>query len=176
MVLSEDGFVCIFDSRTGEQLSQFFTTSSASAIVNFSLSPSDERILIGGHDGVARVWDLDSGTQLLAYEVGGFNEPAYSPDGRWVLIGSTEGNVARVWDLATGTQLLGYKAGGANFPSYSPDGSRVAIGSTSGTEGNLHIFPTWHSAEELIKYAREHCVFRELTAEERALFGLPERG
>ncbi|MCJ7535213.1 MAG: WD40 repeat domain-containing protein, partial [Anaerolineales bacterium] len=136
VVLSEDGFVTIFDSWTGEQQSQFFTISSGSSLITFfSLSPSEERMLIGGHDGVARVWDLATGTQLLGYEVGGYTTPAYSPDGRWVLIGSIEGN-----------------------------------------RGKLQVFPTWHSAEELIKYAREHCVFRELTAEERELFGLPERG
>ena len=60
----------IFDAQTGEQRSQFLTTSSASNITNFSLSPSDERVIIGGHDGIARVWDLASGTRLLGYEVG----------------------------------------------------------------------------------------------------------
>ena len=70
VVLSDDGIVTIFDVWTGEQLSEFFTTSSASSITDFSLSPSEERILIGGHDGVARVWDLDTGTQWLSYEVG----------------------------------------------------------------------------------------------------------
>jgi WD40 repeat protein len=134
VVLGEDGFVTIFDSRTGEQQSQFSTTTTTSFAIPFSLSPSDERIIIGSHDGVARVWNLASGTQLLGYEVGGFNTPVYSPDGRW-----------------------------------------VAIGTTEGTEGKLQIFPTWHSTEELIAYAREHCVFRELTVEERELFGLPER-
>ena len=133
-MLSEDGAVTIFDAKTGEQETQFSTTTTTSYAIPFSLSPTDERIIIGSHD-----------------------------------------NIARVWDLATGTQLLGYKVGGASFPSYSPDGSRVALGITSGTEGGLQIFPTWHSAEELIAYAREHCVFRELTAEERGLFGLPER-
>ena len=134
VTLSDDGNITIFDSESGEVRSQFFTTLSASLITDFSLSPSNERIIIGGHDGVARIWDLASGTQLFGYEVGGFNRPVYSPDGRWVLIGCTEGN-----------------------------------------EGKLQIFPTWHSAEELIAYARERCVFRELTAEERVLFGLPER-
>jgi len=134
VILSADGIVTIFDAQTGEQRSQFLTTSSASNITNFSLSPSDERVIIGGHDGIARVWDLASGTQLLGYEVGGYCAPAYSPDGR-----------------------------------------RVAIGTTEGNEGKLLVYPTWHSAEELIAYARERCVFRDLTAEERQLFGLPER-
>ncbi|MCJ7660041.1 MAG: hypothetical protein MUO67_12925, partial [Anaerolineales bacterium] len=80
-----------------------------------------------------------------------------------------------VWDLATGTQLLSYEVGGFNAPAYSPDGSYVLIGSTEGNEGSLQVFPTWHSTEELIDYAKQCCVFRELTAEERELFGLPER-
>ena len=134
MILSEDGIVIIFDSWTGEQFSEFFTTSSASSITEFSLSPSEERILIGGHDGVARVWDLATGTELLGYEVGGFSNVSYSPDGSHVLIGNTEGN-----------------------------------------EGSLQVFPTWHSYQELIDYAYDCCVFCELTAEERQLFGLPER-
>jgi hypothetical protein len=34
---------------------------------------------------------------------------------------------------------------------------------------------SWHSNQDQIDYAYECCVFRELTAEERELFGLPER-
>jgi len=37
------------------------------------------------------------------------------------------------------------------------------------------IFPAWHSAQELIDYAKECCVVRELTVEEREQFGLPSR-
>jgi WD40 repeat protein len=132
VVQSTDGYITVFDTNTGKQRSQFFTISLNSGY--FSLSPSEERILIGGADGVARVWDMDTGTQLLGYEVGGFNSVSYSPDGRYVLIGNTEGN-----------------------------------------EGSLQVFPTWHSYQELIEYAYECCVFRQLTPEERELFGLPER-
>ena len=32
---------------------------------------------------------------------------------------------------------------------------------------SLQVFPTWHSAQELIDYAYECCVFRELPVEER---------
>jgi hypothetical protein len=33
----------------------------------------------------------------------------------------------------------------------------------------------WQSTEDLIAYARECCVMRELTPEERQQFGLPEQ-
>jgi len=42
-------------------------------------------------------------------------------------------------------------------------------------QGWFQIFPIWHSAQELIEYARECCIIRDLTPEERERFGLPER-
>jgi WD40 repeat protein len=96
-----------------------------------SLSPTQQRIL-KGDDGGARVWDVDTGVELLRYDV-----------------------------------LPGY-----NDAAYSPDGGQVLIASHLGT---LKIFPTWHSAQELIDYAKECCVIRELTAEEREQFGLSPR-
>jgi hypothetical protein len=57
--------------------------------------------------------------------------------------------------------------------NWSPDGkSLLAL-----VHGNPqpYIFPAFQTTEDLIAYARECCVWRELTAEERAQFGLPER-
>jgi hypothetical protein len=36
------------------------------------------------------------------------------------------------------------------------------------------IRPVWQSTEDLIAYAYNCCVFRELTPEERGQFGLPK--
>ena len=55
----------------------------------------------------------------------------------------------------------------------SPDGKHILIGTTEGSFGSLQVFPTWHSTQELIDYARQHKVFRQLTQEERVRFGLP---
>ena len=68
-------------------------------------------------------------------------------------------------------KLISYDVGGWIDAAYSPDGRRILIGSTDG----YPMFSYWHSAQELIDYAYDCCVFRELTAEERQLFGLPER-
>jgi hypothetical protein len=78
----------------------------------------------------------------------------------------------RVWNTNAGQELLSYEIGGFVEAAYSPDGKRILIGSNTGI---IQIFPTWHSAEDLIAYAREYCLFRELTLEERQLFGLPKR-
>jgi WD40 repeat protein/serine/threonine protein kinase len=130
-VLTAEGHVLTFNARTGAQLSQFSTTP-VSFITCFSLSPSEERILIGGHEGTVKVWNVSTGTELISYEARGFAMASYSPDGMRILTGSTEGNY-----------------------------------------GTLQVFPTWQSTQELIDYAKKHKVFRQLTVEERELFGLP---
>jgi hypothetical protein len=40
---------------------------------------------------------------------------------------------------------------------------------------DLKILPAWESLEDLVAFVREHCVLRDLTPEERAQYGLPER-
>ena len=114
---------------SGEQIKQFTTQSVQSAIIK--LTSTGKHILISG-EGSARILDFKTGSELLSYgDVGGFVEISDSPDGSYVLIGSTS--------------------------------------------GILQVFPAWPSTEDLITYAKEHCAFRELTQEERQLFGLPER-
>jgi hypothetical protein len=54
---------------------------------------------------------------------------------------------------------------------WSPDGKFIAADNSI----TLTIRRAWQSAEELIAYAKECCVWRELTPEERIQYGLPER-
>ena len=130
-VITAEGDVMTFASESGDLISKF-STSPVSLITFISISPSEKRILISGHDGAVKVWDMQQGVQLLSYELGGFATGDYSPDGKHILIGTTEGSF-----------------------------------------GSLQVFPTWHSTQELIDYARQHQVFRQLTQEERVRFGLP---
>ncbi|MBN1246737.1 MAG: hypothetical protein JXC32_03725 [Anaerolineae bacterium] len=53
--------------------------------------------------------------------------------------------------------------------SWSPDGSAIAVAYTN---GDLRIYPAWETTEDLVAYAKDHCVVRNLTAEERARYGL----
>ena len=78
--------------------------------------------------------------------------------------------------MQQGVQLLSYELGGFATAAYSPDGKHILIGTTEGSFGSLQVFPTWHSTQELIDYAKAHKVFRQLTPEERQRFGLPTLG
>ena len=78
----------------------------------------------------------------------------------------------RIFDAATGVEILVYETGGWPAGALSPDGTQMLIGSN---DGAASIYPTWGTPGELIAYAKECCAFRELTPEERELFGLPPR-
>ena len=99
------------------------------------MSPAQDRMIIGGYDNVASVWDIATGAEILTYDVGGVVVPAYSPDGTRVMLANLEG----------------------------------------GGWGGVYIFPVWDSLEELVAYAKDCCVVRELTPDEREIFGLPPR-
>ena len=127
---SNDRIMYTFDAETGKKIREITLDSWS---YNLSLSPDETRFLIGGVDGKARVYQADTGNELLVYDVGG----------------------------------------GLVMAEYSPDGKQILIGTYS---GDLMIFPTWHSTQELIDYAKAHKVFRQLTPEERQRFGLPTLG
>jgi WD40 repeat protein len=93
----------------------------------------------------------------------------WSPAGHRLLASGGSG-AATVWDAYTGHELLSLDFGAAVGASWSPDGSLLAVGDARSND--LQLFPAWRSLEELIEYAREPAVIRELTDAERGQFGL----
>jgi WD40 repeat protein len=55
---------------------------------------------------------------------------------------------------------------------WSPDGAHIVV---SGADGTVEVFPAWETTQKLIDCAKECCVVRGLTAEEREQFGLRPR-
>jgi WD40 repeat protein/serine/threonine protein kinase len=71
-----------------------------------AFSPDGQRVVTGGIDGTARVWDATDGRELLCLP-GHRDEVtavAFAPDGRWLVTGSADGT-ARFWDAACGREL-----------------------------------------------------------------------
>jgi WD40 repeat protein len=64
-----------------------------------SFSPDGKRIVTAGEDRTVRVWDAQTGTELLTLErhVGAAFSASFSPDGTRIVIAS-RGNAAKVWD------------------------------------------------------------------------------
>jgi WD40 repeat protein len=99
-------------------------------------SPDGSKIIIGGTEGSAQLWESKTG-KLLGDFVGHTNEVyavAFGPDGRTVLTGSHD-NTAQLWD-AESRKPLGepFRHGGFVMSvAYSPDGHTVMTGSADHT-------------------------------------------
>lgn len=111
-----------------------------------AFSPDKKRVLTGGQDYLARLWDVETGREICRFDAGTWKveSVAFSPDGTRVLIGSWG---ARIWDITTGRELLRF----SNLPNvstcaFSPDGTRVLTGTNSGTahlwaiDGSAHLW------------------------------------
>ena len=168
------GPVRIWDAATGDALLTLLPDDFRYGTSTVAWSPDGTRIVTISLDGVGRLWDAESGTLLGTFGVESFCYPAqWSPSGERFLVGAEPYGV-RVWDAETLQLVVRYPTvPGECTGSWSPDGTAIAIGYAN---GDTKVFPAWQSLEELIAYAKEHCVLRELTPEERARYGLPASG
>jgi WD40 repeat protein/class 3 adenylate cyclase/energy-coupling factor transporter ATP-binding protein EcfA2 len=176
-----DGTARIWDAETGETL--FVLAHEAPAEVWSAIwSPDGSRLLttgglddIGAEDNTIRIWDANTGEELavLRGHASQVTLATWSPDGRRIASSSSDGTT-RIWDAETGEDLLTLSTPAFYCPyaRWSPDGKYVAVAMEATP---AEIWRVWQSTEELVNYARECCVFRELTAAERERFGLPTR-
>jgi WD40 repeat protein len=104
-----------------------------SAVRRIFFSSDGRRFCTGGESSTARVWDTETGKELLAIPWRVY-QARFSPDGkRLVTIGSEK--IARVWDLEKGqvaVRLEGHEAG-VTALDYSPDGEWIASSSLDGS-------------------------------------------
>jgi WD40 repeat protein len=137
-------------------------------------SPDGTRILTTSFFGSsATIWNASTGNKItvLKGHSGAPSEPTWSPNGMRVATGDTLGGI-KVWDIETGSILLDYSVPVSDMLfqiAWSPDATRLA---GAGTMNTVEIHRVWQTTEELIEYAKECCVFRELTDAEKTQFGL----
>jgi WD40 repeat protein len=145
-------------------------------------SPDGGRLLttgglddIGAEDNTIRVWDADTGEELLVLRghASQVTLATWSPDGRRIASISSD-STTRIWDAQTGEELLTLTTPAfyAPYARWSPAGQYLAVGMEAHP---AEIWRVWQSSEELLDYAKECCLFRELTAAERQRFALPAR-
>jgi len=92
--------VRLWDARTGASLRIFH--GAQSSIEDVALSP-DGRLVVSVEDVVC-VWDAHTGALLHTLARSGFRA-RFSPDGRWLAVGTMSGRL-RVWDTASWTLTL----------------------------------------------------------------------
>jgi WD40 repeat protein len=105
-------------------------------------SQDSSRLVTGGLDGTARVWEMgDEGVRerwsLSAQETqAGIVGVAFSPDGTRVMAGDAAISAAMIWDLGPGGDAEWMNLPAAGYPAavFMPDGLRVVSGDPDGFE------------------------------------------
>ena len=138
----------IVEQSSVPTITEALTLSVGSAVNSVAFSPDGTRIVTGApiywlkrsepepnNDYTAKVWDAKSGQELLTLKGHSHNvhSVAFSPDGKRIATGSTNGT--KVWDAKSGQELLTLKghSDDVNSVAFSPDGARIVTGGADAT-------------------------------------------
>jgi WD40 repeat protein/serine/threonine protein kinase len=128
-----DGPAFLWDARTGERVA---TLELAAGSLAFSAD--GQRLLSGGKDHSARVWEVPSGRTIAVLQGHGdeVRSVQFSADGQRILTAGFDGT-ARLW-TADGKALRTMRVGAGTVKAvFSPDGARIATcGSITDTVGD----------------------------------------
>jgi WD40 repeat protein len=151
LAASTGDFAFVWDVATGKQLLKATHAPSSETliprrwIVDAAISANGKFLAYAARgDPSARVWNVDTGRQILALKHGSaVAAVAFNADGTKLGTGSYDGT-ARVWELPSGSELERVShPGGAEVVSFGPAGSRFAAG---GMDGSVSVSDT-HRAD-----------------------------
>ncbi len=114
-----------------------------------AFSPDGARLLSAGADGSLRLWQADSGEEIMVLRghAGGVTACAFSPDGARILSAGDDGSL-RLWRADSGEEIMvlrGHERA-VTACAFSPDGDRVL---SAGADGSLRLWQA-DSGEEIM--------------------------
>jgi WD40 repeat protein len=124
--------IVIWDFSTGELVKRLEHKESQNfvgSVHHIDIHPSGSTILNGLSDGTARVWNLETGIEILrlAGHTWQISSAVFSLDGSKILTSGNDSTV-RVWDITTGIELIQIKSHHLylRFAAFSNDGLVIA--------------------------------------------------
>ena len=132
-------------------------------MLSAAFSSSGARVVTGGQDKLARVWDSATGEALAILEghEDSVDSAVFSPDGKLVLTRSFRDKTAKIFDSETGKPLatLTLEPTAVVAAVFGPDGMRAATASE-------HMVRIWdvslyaHSPDRLAEFVRLRVPYR----------------
>ncbi len=133
VTISSKGAVILWTNSTAKTDLTEIRGAQSGLVRQVFFSRDGRRFCTGGESSTARVWDTESGNELLAIPSRVFHA-VFSPDGqRLVTVGSDR--IVHLWDLEGRSELLLLRGHSSSIQTvaFSPDGSRLATGAKDGT-------------------------------------------
>ena len=160
-----DSYLRIRDTRTGQELRQLIDLSTGTSWRHASFDADGGRVVGAGREGVAVVWDVDSGETIrrLSGHNGSVRYVAFSADDRWIVTAGSD-RTARIWDASSGEEVAVLRHERLVLQAvFNPDGRNVMT--VAGD--SAFVFAT--AIEDLLGLAESHLPVN-LTAEQRREF------
>ncbi len=137
------GGLYFFDPATGYRLRSLSMPNLTVDFTDVVVGPDQRTLAFTGAGTFVELWDLVSGKRLHQFSLEDLpaeTGPAvFSPDGKYVAVGSNRSKQVRVWEVGTGRLVLGWD-GPRGRPreepenieqvAFSGDGQMLAVGST----------------------------------------------
>lgn len=142
---SDDSTGIVFDVETGDQIATL--NGHDFAVTSVDISPTNPNlVLTGSVDVTARLWNAQTGGELVRFEpvfsgedlvsghANSITAVGFSPDGEQFVTGSDDRTV-KLWSTAGGTEIRTFSGHTDRVTSvaFSPDGTRLISGSLDGT-------------------------------------------